>query len=51
MAEQGFEYGVKTRLEVEDAQLNVAQAEANLARARRDYLAAKVQLEWVRGAL
>jgi HAE1 family hydrophobic/amphiphilic exporter-1 len=51
MAEQGFEYGVKTRLDVEDAQLNVSQAEANLARARRDYVAARVTLEWVRGNL
>jgi HAE1 family hydrophobic/amphiphilic exporter-1 len=51
MAEQGFEYGVKTRLDVEDAQLNLSQAQANLARARRDYLAARVTLEWVKGTL
>ena len=51
MAEQGFDLGVKTRLDVEDAQLNLSQAQANLARARRDYVAARVQLEWVRGTL
>jgi HAE1 family hydrophobic/amphiphilic exporter-1 len=51
MAEKGFEYGVKTRLEVEDAQLNLSQAEGNLARARRDYLVARVTLQWVEGIL
>ncbi|MCL4522891.1 MAG: efflux RND transporter permease subunit, partial [Acidobacteria bacterium] len=51
MAEQGFEFGVKTRLDVEDAQLNLSQAEAQLARARRDYLVARVTLECVKGAL
>lgn len=51
MAEQGFEFGVKTRLDVEDAQLNLSQAEAHLARARRDYLVARVTLEWVKGTL
>jgi HAE1 family hydrophobic/amphiphilic exporter-1 len=51
MAEQGFEFGVKTRLEVEDAQFNLSQAEAQLARAKRDYLAAQVGLEWVKGTL
>ncbi len=44
MAEKGFEYGVKTRLEVDDAQLNLSQATGNLARARRDYLVAKFGL-------
>lgn len=51
MAEQGFEFGVKTRLDVDDAQFNLSQAEANLARAQRDYLAARVTLEWVKGTL
>jgi HAE1 family hydrophobic/amphiphilic exporter-1 len=51
MAEQGFELGVKTRLEVEDAQLNLSQAEGNLARAQRNYLVARVTLEWVKGTL
>ena len=51
MAEKGFEYGVKTRLEVEDAQLNLSQAEGSLARAQRDYLVARVTLQWVEGIL
>ena len=51
MAEKGFEYGVKTQLEVDDAQLNVTRAKSSLARAYRDYLVASVTLEWVKGAL
>ena len=51
MAEQGYSLGVKTQIEVEDAQLNVRAAEGNLARARRDYRVALVNLDWVRGAL
>jgi HAE1 family hydrophobic/amphiphilic exporter-1 len=51
LAEKGFEYGVKTRLEVEDAELNLTQAKGNLARARRDYLVARVNLEFVKGTL
>ncbi len=51
MAEQGFELGVKIRLEVEDAELNLLQARGNLARARRDYLVARVTLDRVTGVL
>jgi len=51
MAEKGFEYGVKTKLEVDDAQLNLTRAKGNLAKARRDYLVAVVTLEWVKGTL
>ncbi len=51
MAEQGFEYGVKTRLDVEDAQLNLSAAEGNLATARRDYIVALTTLRWVQGVL
>jgi len=51
MAEKGYEYGVKTKLEVDDAQLNVIQAKGNLARARRDYSVARVTLDWVLGTL
>jgi HAE1 family hydrophobic/amphiphilic exporter-1 len=51
LAEKGFEYGVKTRLEVEDAELNLRQAKGSLARARRDYLSARVNLEFVKGTL
>jgi len=49
MAEKGFEYGVKTRLEVDDAQTNLLRAQSNLARANRDYLAASVNLRWAMG--
>jgi len=51
MAEKGYEYGVKIRLEVEDAQLNLLQAQSNLARARRDYLSAQVTMDWTMGRL
>jgi HAE1 family hydrophobic/amphiphilic exporter-1 len=51
MAEKGFELGVKTRLDVEDAQLNLRAARGNLARARRDVLVARVNLDFVTGAL
>lgn len=49
MAEKGYEYGVKIRLEVEDAQLNLLQAHISLARASRDYLTARVNLDWATG--
>ncbi|MGE5347508.1 MAG: efflux RND transporter permease subunit [Acidithiobacillales bacterium] len=51
MAEKGFEFGVKTRLEVDDAQLAVVQAEGNLAMATRDHLVAWVTLRHVQGLL
>jgi HAE1 family hydrophobic/amphiphilic exporter-1 len=51
MAEKGYQLGVKTRLDVNDAQLNLLQARGNLARARRDLLAARTQLAWVTGSL
>lgn len=51
MADKGFEFGVKTRLDVDDAQQNLNQARGNLARARRDYLVARVNLEWAMGTL
>lgn len=51
LAEKGYVHGVKTKLEVDDAQLNLARAEGNLAQGRRDYLAARVTLEYVTGAL
>ena len=51
MAEKGFEYGVKTKLEVDDAQLNLSQARGSLARARRDYLVARVNLAHATGVL
>ncbi len=51
MAEQGYELGVKTHIDVQDAELNLRAAEGNLARARRDYRVATTNLDWVRGAL
>ncbi|SNB46876.1 TolC family protein [Geobacter sp. DSM 9736] len=51
MAEQGFELGVKIRLEVEDAEFNLLQARGNLARARRDYLVAQANLDRAAGIL
>jgi HAE1 family hydrophobic/amphiphilic exporter-1 len=51
MAERGFEFGVKTKLEVDDALLNAQSARGNLARAQRDYQVALVNLQWVAGTL
>jgi HAE1 family hydrophobic/amphiphilic exporter-1 len=51
LAEKGYEYGVKTRLDVEDAQLNRTRALGNLARARRDYLVAGAALRHAVGML
>ena len=51
LAEKGYEYGVKTRLEVDDAQLNRSRALGNLARARRDYLVAGAALRHAMGTL
>jgi HAE1 family hydrophobic/amphiphilic exporter-1 len=51
MAEKGFEYGVKTRLDVDDAQQNLNEARVALSRARHDYLVARVTLEWVTGQI
>lgn len=49
MAEKGYEFGVKIRLEVDDAQLNLVQARSNLARAQRDYRVAQVNILWAMG--
>jgi outer membrane protein TolC len=51
MAEKGYEFGVKTKLDVDDAQINVNEAKGNLARARRDYSVARVTLDWVMGTI
>jgi len=51
LSEKGFELGVKTRLEVQDAELNASNARLNLARAQRDYRVARVNLDWVAGML
>lgn len=49
MAEKGYEYGVKIRLEVDDAQLNLLQARSNLAKAQRDFRVAQVYYLWAMG--
>ena len=51
MSEKGQDLGVKTRLDVDDALVNVRQAEGNLAKARRDYLVALTNLRYVQGTL
>ncbi|MHC1743578.1 MAG: TolC family protein [Syntrophobacteraceae bacterium] len=49
MAETGYRAGVKTKLEVDDAETDVLTAKVNLARARRDYLRAWTLLSWIMG--
>ena len=51
LAEKGYELGVKTHLDVQDAQTSVLAARVNLAGAQRDYRVACVTLEWVAGTL
>jgi HAE1 family hydrophobic/amphiphilic exporter-1 len=51
LAEKGYELGVKTHLDVQDAQLSLLAAQTNLIRAQRDYRVARVTLEWVSGTL
>jgi outer membrane protein TolC len=51
MAEKGYEFGVKTKLDVDDAQLNLMLAQSNLAKARRDHLTAQTNLQWAMGIL
>ena len=51
MAEKGYEFGVKIRLEVDDAQLNLLQAKSNLARSERDYRVAQVNYLWATGVV
>jgi hydrophobic/amphiphilic exporter-1 (mainly G- bacteria), HAE1 family len=49
LAEKGFEFGVMTRLDVEDAESNLVRARGGLVRARRDYLAALADLDYATG--
>lgn len=49
MAEAGYKFGVKTKLEVDDAESNLLNAKINLASARHDYLVAMTRLNWVMG--
>lgn len=49
MAESGFRHGVKTKLEVDDAESNLLSSRTNLVRARRDYINARIRLLWIMG--
>ena len=49
MAEKGYEFGVKIRLEVDDAQLNLLQARSNQVKAQRDFRVAQVNYLWAMG--
>lgn len=49
MAENGYRQGVKTKLDVDDAESNLLASRINLASARRDYLNAQVKLLWIMG--
>ncbi|TAL15549.1 RND transporter [bacterium] len=51
MAQKGYEFGVKTKLDVDDALLNLTLAKSNLAGARRNYLVARATLEFAMGVL
>lgn len=51
MAEKGYQFGAMTRLDVDDAELNLRQARFSLSRGRRDYLVARITLAWVMGTI
>jgi len=51
MAEEGFKLGVKTNLDVEDAQLNLSNSKVNLAKAKRDYIVSLANLKRAMGTL
>ncbi len=51
LAEKGYEYGVMTHLDVEDAQLKLMQARVQSAQAYRDYRVSRIVLEWATGTL
>jgi outer membrane protein TolC len=51
MAEKGYEFGVKTKLDVDDANLNLIRSQLSLARAQRDHLAAQTNLQWAMGVI
>ncbi len=51
MSEKGYKYGVKTKLDVDDAETNLIRAQYNHIRAMRDYMSAQVNLKWAMGIL
>jgi HAE1 family hydrophobic/amphiphilic exporter-1 len=51
MAEKGYSFGVKTKLEVDDAEFNLRSADVRLAQAYRNYKVSHVDLLWSAGIL
>ncbi|MGE4266180.1 MAG: TolC family protein [Deferribacterales bacterium] len=51
MAEKGYAYGVKTKLEVDDAEYNLRNAQVRLAQAWRDYRVQYANLLWSAGII
>ena len=51
MAEKGYVYGVKTKLDVDDAEYNLQSAKVRLAQADRDYTVQLTNLYWAAGVL
>ena len=51
LAEKRFEMEVKAQLDVQDAELNVLVARANVTRAQRDWRVARINLSCVMGVL
>lgn len=51
IAEEAYRQGIRTYLEVLDAQLALAQSQTNRARARRDYSVARAALDQAQGLL
>lgn len=51
MAEKGYRYGVKTKLEVDDAEYNLRSAQVRLAQAWRDYRVQYANLLWSAGII
>ncbi len=51
MAEKGYRYGVKTKLDVDDAEYNLRSAQVRLAQAWRDYRVQYANLLWSAGII
>ncbi len=51
MAKEGYKLGVKTNLDVEDAQLNLSNAKVNLAKAKKDYIISLIKFKKAMGVL
>ncbi|WP_303851527.1 TolC family protein [Seleniivibrio woodruffii] len=51
MAEKGYRFGVKTKLDVDDAEYNLRSAQVRLAQAWRDYRVQYANLLWSAGVI